>query len=605
MAKPRGGRNAWRGPGVGLLLLTLWSAPGLAAECRFEISNEWASGYTGSVQVHNDGVAPMAGWTVGMAFADGAAITQIWNAQLSGSGPYQAHNMLYNGAIMPGRSVQFGFNAAKATPGAAARAPVFGGVCEPTGGGNSAPEARIEADTTTGPAPLTVQFDGRTSSDADGDALRYAWDFGDGDLGEGSSSAAAAPSQTFATPGDYTVTLHVHDGQAESAPATLQIQVSEPASSGEAHCSFAVEKDWLAGYTGSVRIHNPTPAAIDGWHVRLHYPGGTLIAGAWNAQVSGTAPRYRADNASYNRLIPAGGSVSFGYNADKPQEGTAPEQPELAGICDPDASGPANQAPSAAATATPASGLAPLDVRFDGTASSDPDGDALQYLWEFADGSSADTAVVERRYEEPGDYSATLTVRDGRGGEDAATVAVRVSAPQPNAAYSLDPALSTLHFVSTKKVHVIEAHTFTTLSGAISEQGLATMQIDLNSVESGIAIRNERMRDYLFETQDFPLARAQVDVSSLGLAQLAPGQTREHVLDVTVDLHGIAAPVSARLRVSRVGADKLLVQTAEPILIQAADFALVEGVEILRELASLNVISYAVPVNLSLLYVAQ
>ena len=152
---------------------------------------------------------------------------------------------------------------------------------------------------------------------------------------------------------------------------------------------------------------------------------------------------------------------------------------------------------------------------------------------------------------------------------------------------------------------MIEAHTFTTLSGAISEQGLASLQIDLNSVESGIAIRNERMRDYLFETQDFPLARAQVDVSSLGLAQLAPGQTQEHVLDVTVDLHGIAAPVSARLRVSRVGADKLLVQTAEPILIQAADFALVDGVEILRELASLNVISYAVPVNLSLLYVAQ
>ena len=47
-----------------------------------------------------------------------------------------------------------------------------------------------------------VAFDGSLSSDADGDVLRYAWDFGDGATGAG-----AAPTHAYAALGDYTVTL--------------------------------------------------------------------------------------------------------------------------------------------------------------------------------------------------------------------------------------------------------------------------------------------------------------------------------------------------------------------------------------------------------------
>jgi PKD repeat protein len=42
-----------------------------------------------------------------------------------------------------------------------------------------------------------------------------------------------------------------------------------------------------------------------------------------------------------------------------------------------------NQPPIAVATANPTNGAAPLTVAFDGTASSDPDGDALTYAWDL------------------------------------------------------------------------------------------------------------------------------------------------------------------------------------------------------------------------------
>ena len=87
----------------------------------------------------------------------------------------------------------------------------------------------------------------------------------------------------------------------------------------------------------------------------------------------------------------------------------------------------ANRAPDAVVSADPTSGAVPLDVAFDGSGSSDPDGDTLSYVWDFGDGSATTTTTTPTTshiYTEANTYTATLTARDGSGAEDTATVRI-------------------------------------------------------------------------------------------------------------------------------------------------------------------------------------
>jgi PKD repeat protein/endonuclease YncB( thermonuclease family) len=91
---------------------------------------------------------------------------------------------------------------------------------------------------------------------------------------------------------------------------------------------------------------------------------------------------------------------------------------------------PANRPPTAVATATPDSGLAPLTVRFDGSGSSDPDvGDSLSYAWDLdGDGQYDDSTEVapSHTYTSAGVYTASLRVTDSQG--ESSTDAVEISA---------------------------------------------------------------------------------------------------------------------------------------------------------------------------------
>jgi len=80
----------------------------------------------------------------------------------------------------------------------------------PGKGNNSPPVARIVTSETHGSVPLSVDFDGSSSSDPDGDDLTYSWDLdGDGVLGD---SLDVAPTHVYEVVGSYTITLEVSDG---------------------------------------------------------------------------------------------------------------------------------------------------------------------------------------------------------------------------------------------------------------------------------------------------------------------------------------------------------------------------------------------------------
>ena len=72
-----------------------------------------------------------------------------------------------------------------------------------------------------------------------------------------------------------------------------------------------------------------------------------------------------------------------------------------------------NQPPSAVASATPTSGVPPLTVTFSSAGTTDPEGQPLNYSWDFGDGVTSTEANPLHTYQQVGNYTARLTVSDG------------------------------------------------------------------------------------------------------------------------------------------------------------------------------------------------
>ncbi|WP_214409145.1 carbohydrate-binding protein [Sphaerisporangium fuscum] len=92
------------------------------------------------------------------------------------------------------------------------------------GGANRNPVAKASADKTSGPAPLAVTFSSAGSSDPEGGALTYSWNFGDG-----GTSTAADPSHTYTAKGTFTATLTVKDPQGLTGTASVVITAGNTA----------------------------------------------------------------------------------------------------------------------------------------------------------------------------------------------------------------------------------------------------------------------------------------------------------------------------------------------------------------------------------------
>lgn len=88
---------------------------------------------------------------------------------------------------------------------------------------------------------------------------------------------------------------------------------------------------------------------------------------------------------------------------------------------------------AAASVVGSSSGLAPLPVSFSSSGSFDPEGSALTYDWDFGDGSTSTSTSIEpnpsHTYTTPGNYTASLVVKDGTGLSGAASIPVTVQSP--------------------------------------------------------------------------------------------------------------------------------------------------------------------------------
>lgn len=169
----------------------------------------------------------------------------------------------------------------------------------------------------------------------------------------------------------------------------------------------------------------------------------------------------------------------------------------------------------------------------------------------------------------------------------------------------LDNESSRLSFITTHNADISEVHRFLTLHGKIDGQGLATLEVELESVSTGIPLRDERLRRDLFEIKTWPEAQIVAQINVQPINDLAPGAQLELRLPLVVKLRGKEHSYNAELLATRLDDRRFQVVTLEPLVLHAEDFDLLPGLATLRKAAGLSAISLSVPVGAVLIFAAR
>jgi subtilisin family serine protease/PKD repeat protein len=227
----------------------------------------------------------------------------------------------------------------------------------------------------TGVRGAVVAFDGTGSSDADGDALIYSWDFGDGATGFGPT-----PSHTYAAVGNYTVTLVVEDGRTSSPAATTTVAIANRPPVANAGGPYTGVRGQAIAFDGSGSSDPDSDPLTFAWD----FGDGSTGTGATPTHVYASLGTFTATLTVGDGHTTAGATASVTIT---------------------------NRAPTASAGG-PYTGVRGQAIAFDGSASSDPDGDALTFAWDFGDGSTGTGATPTHVYASLGTFTARLVVSD-------------------------------------------------------------------------------------------------------------------------------------------------------------------------------------------------
>lgn len=154
--------------------------------------------------------------------------------------------------------------------------------------------------------------------------------------------------------------------------------------------------------------------------------------------------------------------------------------------------------------------------------------------------------------------------------------------------WTLDPTVSTLTYQSVKKGTIVETNKIRNISGTLAPDGEARLSFDLNSVDTGVDLRNVRMRFLFFETFQYPNAVVTAKVDPAAFADLPTKRRMVTKLPFTLSLHGVDKQLSADAVVTMITDGMVSIASDSPVAVNAADFGLLPNIEKLQQAANVS-----------------
>jgi GH18 family chitinase/predicted carbohydrate-binding protein with CBM5 and CBM33 domain len=219
------------------------------------VTSSWGSGGEVLVTLSNPGTAAVNDWSVEFDYP--ANISSLWNANLttaSGSPRYQVTPPSWSNTVGAGQSVTFGF--------------IYGGASGAPALQNLVVRPALSGDPvapTPAPTPVPTPAPAPTPQPA----------------------PQPEPPVTGSPDADFTV-----DG---------------------VRVEFRVGSDWGSGLTASVRLVNTSAEPVTSWTLAMDLA--TTPGSVWDTAHTRSGGRSEFRPVGWNATIPAGGSVSFGFNA--------------------------------------------------------------------------------------------------------------------------------------------------------------------------------------------------------------------------------------------------------------------------------------------------
>jgi hypothetical protein len=160
---------------------------------------------------------------------------------------------------------------------------------------------------------------------------------------------------------------------------------------------------------------------------------------------------------------------------------------------------------------------------------------------------------------------------------------------------------SQVAFGSVKNDDNGEVHHFNGVTGSVTESGELTVSVDVTSVETYIDIRNERMVEHVFDKGAATATlTGQIDMEALN--GMAVGETKIMEIEGTLAFAGAENKVYPNMLIARLAEDRVLVTTADFLMISTADLGITAGIDTLMELAGLDGITRVTPVSIRMIF---